>query len=126
MRPIHFVGHHAPFSGRVDQRDLVVGRLAKIDFIAHRYYQVMRLDTFGYDRLGSIRRQRNDPLAIVLAHVQPAIRSRGDAVSAAAVLVPQRDLAIGADLVDPVAARIGKKDIALPVYRWVGGELVAL
>ena len=45
---------------------------------------------------------------------------------AAAALFPDRDLALGIDLVDPVVSRIGEVDAAVLVDGGIGCELVPL
>src|SRR5205814_9665810 len=73
-----------------------------------------------------VRRVGDDPPAIVLAGVLPSIRPRHYSVRAAAALFPDRDLALGIDLVDPVVSRIGEVDSAVLVDCVIGGELVPL
>src|SRR4051812_26430461 len=61
-----------------------------------------------------------------LRRVQASVGAETKRARAASVLLEQRDGARGVRLVDPVARRIGKEDVALFVHRRVGGPLIAL
>src|SRR3954451_17127412 len=61
-----------------------------------------------------------------LRRVQASVGAETKRARAASALLEQRDGPGGGRLVDPVARRIGNKDVALFVHRRAGRPLVAL
>src|SRR3954467_8030060 len=87
-----------------------------------------RASSSGYPLLTTTFRpgKSDDPLAIMLACVQPAIRAEGDAVCAVRFLLPGGDPAVEIDFHDPIVACVGKIDDAVLADGGVGRELVSL
>src|SRR5947207_73455 len=126
MRPIDIAVHNALVPGSIDEPDLVVWRFGKITLVANRHREVMGLHTFGNNRLLAIRRVGDDPLAVVLARVQPAIGPEREAMRASAGLPPNCDLAVGIELMNPIVSGVSEIDVAFLVHGGIGGELVSL
>ena len=85
-RPIDGIRDDASVSG-LDSPDFVAGRIAEIDPVTRGDGKVMGLHPLGDHRFRTVAGKSDDPLAIVLARVQPAIGTEGDAVSTVGFLL---------------------------------------
>ena len=94
--------------------DLVSRRLGQKNLISRCDRQVMRLHTLCYHRFCAILRKSDQPLPVVLAGVQPAIRAKRDAMRAVAAPFPDANLSLKIDLLNPVPSRVG--EVVLSVF----------
>src|SRR5713226_1420122 len=99
MRPVDVAAHRAHMPRRIDKVDFMVWRIGKINLVTFRDREVMRLHTLHHHGLRAIWPVGDDPLPVMLAGVQPAVKSKRDSVSAAASFFPDRDLPGGIELV---------------------------
>src|SRR5205814_1036698 len=100
--------------------------LGAINLIARRDREVMRLHALHNYRLCAIAREGHDPLALMLAGVETAIRTEGNAMGAVAPLFPHSDLADAVDLENAIVPAIREIDVTLLVHRGIRGKLIAL
>ena len=77
-------------------------------------------------RLRAVASEGDDPLALMLAGVQTAIRTERHAVSAVAALFPDRNLAAAIDLENAVVAAVREIDVAFLVHRGIRAKLISL
>ena len=99
-----------------------------MDLAAAGDRQGVRVHPLSKHGLRAIRRIRHDPLAAVLAGVQPAIGAEHQSIRGADVFLEDADLAVDGDFVNPVVGDVCEENIPLPVDRrsrlWNGGNMV--